>query len=142
MRLWGEEMAKGNKRKKAQLRVLGEIKNQLILQAERWGKKDYYTPFKLEEMELEQCSKIRGELLAEKANLEYELHLVGSDKKDVLIKIERITSYIKRADWAEGRHQRKISAMIEKLTGDKAAIKKAQGSIEQKHFVSVLINDN
>ena len=86
------------KSKKGQVRILNEIRDQLVLQAERWGRKGYYTPLKLEEIELEQCRKIRSDFLAEKSNLEYEMNMIGTDKREVLIKIERLESYIKKAD--------------------------------------------
>jgi hypothetical protein len=128
--------------KKAQGRILGEIQKQLILQAERWGRKGYYTPLKLEEMELSQCRKITGELLAEKANLEYELFLLDSNKRDVLIKLERLESYLKKASRVVKRHEKDISKMLDKIIGDKQKLKKAFAYVEPRSFVSVLISDN
>lgn len=135
-------MGRMNRKKKAQLRILGEIRKQLILQAERWGKKDYYTPSKLEEIELDQCHKIKGELLSEKSNLEYEMHMLDSDKKEVLIKLERLNQYLKRADRVVNRHEKNIVRIIEKLIGNKKAIDRALKGIEPKSLISVLISDN
>jgi len=130
------------KRKKAQLRVLEEIKNQLVLQAERWGREGHYTPLKLEEMELDASWKIKGDFLAEKANLEYELHMLDSDKKESLIKLEKLEGYLKKADRVIVRHEKRIKKMIEKLIGDKGETKKALSLIEKHPRISVLISDN
>jgi len=127
------------KRKKGQVRILHEIRDQLILQADRWGRKDYYTPLKLEEMELEQCRKIRGELLAEKANLEYEMSMLGTDKKEVLVKIERLGIYIKKADRVMESHERNILKALQKRIGDKKEIKRAEKSIRSEPLISVVI---
>ncbi|KAF0134342.1 MAG: hypothetical protein FD145_722 [Candidatus Saganbacteria bacterium] len=127
------------KSKKGQFRVINEIKDQLILQADRWGKSGFYTPLKLEEMELEQCRKIKSDFLAERSNLEYEMCLLGTDKKEVLIKIERLESYIKKADRVIEAHERRINKMLDKLVGDKKAVKKAEDYINTKHTVSVII---
>ena len=128
------------KSKKGQLRILNEIRDQLVLQAERWGRKGYYTPLKLEEIELEQCRKIRSDFLAEKSNLEYEMNMLGTDKKEVLIKIERLESYIKKADRVIEAHEKRIEKMLQKMIGDKSAIKKAESYIKTKPRISVMIN--
>ena len=135
-------MAKASKQKRAQKRVLDEIKNQLILQAERWGRVGYYTPLKLTEMVLEQCRKIKGDFLAEKANLEYELHRVGTDKKECLIKLEKIQSYLKKADRVIARHQKSISKMLDKLVGNRDELQNALSYVLKEPKVSVLIGDN
>lgn len=127
------------KSKKAQKLVLDEIQKQLILQAERWGRADHYTPIKLEEMEVEQCYKILGDLYAEKANLEYELHILGTDKHEVLIKIERLNVYIKRALSIVQKHENKIRKIIGKSHGDVSNISRA---LANKSGVSILISEN
>ena len=129
------------KTKKAQNRILDEIKSQLIAQAERWGKKDYYTPLKLEEMEIDQCQKILGDLLAEKNNLEYEMAMLGSDKREVLIKTERLNSYIKKAHKVIDAHARKINKMINNVIGDQKIIDKAESLINKKPRISVEIGE-
>ena len=116
-----------------------EVKDQLLLQADRWGRKGYYTPLKLEEMELEQCRKIKGDLLAEKSNLEYEMSMLGTDKKDVLIKIERLESYIKKADRVIEGHEKGITRMLDKIVGDKKAVKRAEDLIRSKSQISVMV---
>ena len=128
------------KSKKGQLRILNEIKDQLILQADRWGKKDSYTPLKLEEMVLEQSRKIKSEFLAEKANLEYEMNMLGTDKREVLIKIERLETYIRKADSVIEKHERNISRMLDKMVGDKIGVKKAEKTLKTKPNVSVMLD--
>lgn len=128
-----------SKSKKAQNRILTEIRDQLVLQAERWGRTDHYTPLKLEEIELEQCRKIRSDLLAEKSNLEYEMNMLGTDKREVLIKIERLDSYIKKADRVIESHERRIERMLDKLIGDRKAVKRAHAYIDKASAISVLV---
>lgn len=135
-------MARMNRKKKAQLRILGEVQKQLILQAERWGKKDHYTPVKLEEMELEQCRKIKGDLLAEKANLEYEMQSLDSDKKETLVKQERLSLYLKRADRVIKKHEKHIVRTIEKSIGNREEIDAALKAIKPKSIISILLSDN
>lgn len=121
---------------------MNEVKTQLILQAERWGRTDYYTPIKLEEMEREQCQRIAGELLSEKANLEYELHMLETDKHEVLIKIERLNVYLKKATQVVKKHEKSIGRIIEAKIGDRAKIRRATSMLEPRSFVSVLISEN
>ena len=128
------------KKNKSQIRVLEEIKNQLVLQAKRWGREDYYTPLLLEEMELDQCRKILGDLLSEKSNLEYESNIAGTDKKENEIKLSKIEMYIKKAERVIKAHERRISQTIGKIPGDMKKIKSAVDRIQEKHKVSVLIS--
>ncbi|MFH1761257.1 MAG: hypothetical protein ABIA63_09175 [bacterium] len=130
------------KRKKAQDLIITEVKNQLLLQAERWGRKDYYTPLKLEEIELEQCNKIVGEFLAEKSNLEYELHMLESDKKDVLAKMERLQIYLAKSARVAKKHENNIGKIIQQKIGDREKINAAVNKVDKKSAISVLISDN
>lgn len=132
----------GGKKGKAQKIILGEIKKQLILQAERWGRKNYYTPLKLEEIELEQCGRIKGELLSEKSNLEYELHVLGSDKGEVVAKVEKLGMYLKKADRVINAHKKLIEKLIQKNIGDRAQIQKAVSSINSGSSISVVVGEN
>jgi len=131
------------KKNKGQQRVLGEIQKQLMLQAERWGRKDYYTPQRMEEMVLDQCYKIKGDFLGEKANLEYELQQVDSDKKESLIKLEKLVGYLKKADRSILGHQKAIIRSLEKLVGDKVKTKWALDYKKiSKKGVSIMIGEN
>lgn len=127
------------RRKKNQTKIIDEMITQLIDEAERWGKISYYTPLKLEEMALEQGKKLKGELLAEKSNLEYEMNMLGTNKKEVLIRIERLEAYIKKVDKLIMDHEKRISKILEPLTGDKKATQKAESIINKKPKISVLI---
>lgn len=129
-----------NRQKKAQNKVLNEVRKQLVLQAERWGRKDYYTQEKIEEMVLEQCYVVKGELLAERANLEYELSSLDSNKKESLIKLERLQTYLSRADRVINQHKRVIFNFLSKKLGDQKQLKKAVNLIEDKPSqVSVMV---
>jgi hypothetical protein len=134
-------MARGSKRKRAQKRVLGEVQKQLLLQAERWGRKGHYTPMKLEEMVLEQCGRVKSDFLVEKANLEYEIQRIGSDKKECLIKMEKLEGYLKRADRAIKAHRNKIQKMLDMMVGEKSKVVKALGKTFRKPTVSVVIGE-
>ncbi len=135
-------MARGSKRKKGQQRVLGEIQKQLLLQAERWGKEGYYTPMRLEEMVLDQCYSVKGEFLAERSNLEYELQRIGTNKRESLIKLEKIGMYLKKADRVIKGHNNNISKMLDKMVGQRAKVLKALGKTLRKPAFSFLIGDN
>ena len=134
-------MAKKN-RKKGEQKIIKELLSQLVLQGERWGLKDYYTQLKLEEMRLDICHEIQGELLTEKSNLEYELHTVGTNKRDALIKIERLNSYIQKAKRLTNQHQSKITAILEKSIPDKDQLALALKRVKAGSSVSVMINNN
>jgi hypothetical protein len=129
------------KRKSTQKRIIEEIKTQLITQAERWGNKAYYTQLKLEEMELDQCKRILGDLLSEKNNLEYEMAMLGTDKKEVLIKTERLETYIKKANRIIDAHNKNIGKIINKEIGDRAAIGRAASKLGMIPAISVRIGD-
>lgn len=137
-------MAVGTKRKRAQMTILEEVKKQLLLQAERWGRSGFYTPQKLEDMEFEACQRIRSDLLAERSNLEYELQAIKSSKKDVDIKLSKLESYIRRADRLMKRHDRNIEKIIEKMTVEKKKVFGALGTVKMRKepLISVLISDN
>ncbi len=130
------------KKNRGQLRVLEEIKTQLILQAKRWGKENYYTPDKLEEMENDQCRKILSDLLTEKINLEYEAHLIDCNKREIEIKLEKLNMYIKKSISVSKRHEKNISRYIDRLSGDQGKIKRATDLINRKPRVSVLLSEN
>ena len=127
------------KKRRAELKILEEIKRELILQAERWGRTGYYTPLKLEEMEIDQCRKILGEFFSEKSTLEYELELLESDTREAIIKLERLENYLSKAKGVIRKHDRKIKRLLDKLVGDRKKTAKALGYFEKKSGVSILI---
>lgn len=126
---------KGKKKNK----LVGEILKQLIDEAERWGQKDYYTPLKLEEIALEEAKKIRADLLSEKSNLDYEMNMLGTDKREVLLKTQKLGGYIARADKVIQEHEQKIQSIVNKNFGDKATLERARKAVKKGTKVSVMI---
>jgi hypothetical protein len=63
------------KRLKTQNKVLGEIRNQLLIQAENLGLGGHYTRERILEIRLEQCVRILEKFREEKENLEYQCQL-------------------------------------------------------------------
>jgi hypothetical protein len=118
------------KKQIAQKKLINELKNQLLVQAERLGIRDDYAPIFMEELKLDSVGKILTEFYMERANLEYELNMLGSNKKEILIKLERLNVYIRKAQALHVRHLGKFEDIIEKGMGDlkrtKRAIKKMQ----------------
>lgn len=116
------------KRKNSQKKILAEIQNQLILKAKKLGVDHLYSPLKMEEMRLDAAKRIMGDLLAEKANLEYERSLTGDLNKDSIIKLEKIKAYMNKAERVIEKHQKSIEKMLDKNVGNrhktKAALKK------------------
>lgn len=134
-------MARG-KRKSATKKLLGEIRDQLVLQAERWGRVGYYTPMKIEEMVLEQCRNVHLDLLQERANLDYELQMLESDSQDIKIKLERLESYLKKAKMVIIKHKQSISRELEKKIKDKDKLKLIMSKLKPENSFSVLLNSN
>lgn len=133
---------RSNNRKKSRLKLLNEIRDQLILQAERWGKRDYYSAFKLMEIELDQARNIQGELMSERSNLLYELHILGSDKQELLIKLERLEMYLKRAAKVIDRQEKYLVKSIEKIIKQKDELKTLLAKMRPENNISVLISSN
>jgi hypothetical protein len=135
-------MAKRN-HKKAATKAIHELLTQLILKAEKWGANGYYTPLKLEEMRVDAHQRLIDELSIEKANLEYEMHSVGTNKREALIKIERINTYITRAQRGKQQHIEKIRKVLAAKIGDKKQLALAMAKVEESRpRVSVLLETN
>jgi len=130
------------KRKRAQAKLLDEIKDQLVLQADRWGKKGHYDRVRLEEMVLEQCHRVAGDLMSEKANLEYELYLLDSNKRDLLIKMERLQYYIGKASRVIDKHEQNIKKQLDKLIASKDKLDLIMKHMRPESNISVLISSN
>ena len=112
-------------RKNAQKKVTNELKNQLLIQAERLGIKDDYSPLVMEELKLGSIGKILTEFYMERANLEYEMSMLGSNKREVLIKLERLHAYIRKAQGLQEKHNKQFETIIEKGTGDQVKTQRA-----------------
>lgn len=107
-------MARRNNKKKAEFKLVEEMKNQLLIQAERLGIRDQYTPEWFAEQRTISVGQVLSELYAERSNLEYELNLLGTDKKELLIKLERLNVYIKKAEGLRAKYQNEHEKVIDK----------------------------
>lgn len=70
-----------------------------------------------QELVLEKQREICTNLLSEKANLDYELQKLGSNKKESLIKIERLGSYLRKLESLMRKREEAITKMISKKLG-------------------------
>jgi len=114
-----------SKRQKAQKKFINELKNQLFIQAERLGIKERYSPVYLEELKIDSVRRILSEFYMEKSNLEYELNMFGSKKKEVLIKLERLNSYIRKAQGIREQHGKIYENLLDQGLGDIARTNRA-----------------
>ena len=135
---------RASKKAKAQMMILEEVKSQLILQAERWGRTEYYTPIKLEEMESDAAKRIRTDLLQERANLEYELQVMDANRREVEMKLSRLDAYLRRAGRVIKKHDKTIEKIIDRAIGDRKRTFGALDRVKAKTMpqVSVMISDN
>lgn len=113
------------KKKNAQKKLINELKNQLFIQAERLGIKEDYNPLAMEELKLDSVGKILTEFYMERSNLEYELNIIGSKKRELLIKLERLHAYVRKAQGLHEKHVKKFEDLIEQGTGDQNLTRRA-----------------
>jgi hypothetical protein len=114
-----------SKKKNSQKKLTNELKNQLLVQAERLGIRDNYTPLYFEEIKLDSVQKILTDFYMERSNLEYELQTIDSNKKEILIKLERLHSYIQKAVGLQRRHNTDYGKILDKATGDQVKTQRA-----------------
>lgn len=114
-----------SKKKNTQKKLINELKNQLFIQAERLGIREEYSPVSLAEMKLDATQKILTEFYMERANLLYELNMLGSKKKEVLIKLERLNAYVRKAEGINAKHKGEMEKQIEQGQGDIKKTKRA-----------------
>lgn len=124
------------KKKNAQKKLINELKNQLLIQAERLGVRDRYTPVVLEEMKIDALRRILAELYMERSNLLYELNMLGSKKKEILIKLERLNAYIRKGEGIREKHLANFERLIEKGIGDR---KKTLRVVSRLHPVRIKV---
>ncbi|HVN66841.1 MAG TPA: hypothetical protein VMT55_00590, partial [Candidatus Sulfotelmatobacter sp.] len=67
----------GKKKARAQQKIIGEVRTQLIAQAKNLGLDDHYTTRRIVEIQIEQCQKIVNKFREEKNGLEYQLKYYG-----------------------------------------------------------------
>jgi hypothetical protein len=109
----------GDKRKKAQEKILNEIHKQLVIKAKKLGIEDQITPLNFEKDKLDAAHKILDDLNMEKTNIEYELYMKGILDKESTIKLEKINTYINRAKQTIEKYQKNIDKMSSKDTAAK-----------------------
>lgn len=116
------------KRKKAQQRILSEIKSQLTIKAKKLGIDDRYSGINFDTMKLEAAHRIHDDLNMEKLHLNYELRMKGTLDKESTIKLEKINTYLNKAQRVIQKYESHIERVAE-MTGVpkekvKAAVKK------------------
>jgi hypothetical protein len=67
----------GKKQIGAQQKVIGEIRKQLVTQANNLGLNNYYTKERIIDIQIAQCEKIKRKFEEEKNNLQYQLAFFG-----------------------------------------------------------------
>lgn len=114
-----------SKKKNTQKKLVNELKNQLMIQAERLGINETYSPIYMEELKIDSVKKILTEFYMERSNLEYEMQMSGSPKKEILIKLERLNAYIRKAVGLQTRHLGDFEKLIDQGYDDRALTQKA-----------------
>lgn len=112
-----------SKRKKAQQKILHELKSQLMTKAKKLGIEYDFSGVNFDLMKMEAARKIMTDLLAEKSNLEYELYMKGVLDKESTIKLEKINSYITKAQRIIDRYQIAIDKELAKKTPQKKEVR-------------------
>ncbi|MFH1709844.1 MAG: hypothetical protein ABH860_02085 [bacterium] len=113
------------KRRKAQQRILSEIKSQLAIKAKKLSIEDRFSEVNFEALKLDAAKRILDDLNAEKTNLEYELYMKGVLDKESTIKLEKIQTYINKAQRVIEKYEKIIEKMAEKATPHKEKAKEA-----------------
>ena len=125
------------KRKKAQQRILSEVKSQLHIKAKKLGVEDKYSEYNFENMKMDAAKRIIDDLNAEKSNLEYELYMKGVLDKESTIKLEKIQTYINKAQRVIDKYQKNIGKMAEKAAPYREKGKEAVKKISPPPKISV-----
>jgi hypothetical protein len=119
-----------NRKKNTQKKLVNELKNQLMIQAERLGIKEDYSLLFMEELKLDSVKKILTEFYMERANLEYEMQLAGSAKKEIMIKLEKLNAYIRKAVGVQNKHLGVYGQILDAGIGDKELTQRAVKKLE------------
>jgi len=125
------------KRKKTQQKILNEIKTQLHVKARKLGVEDRYSEINFEAMKLEAAKRILDDLKSEKTNLEYELYMKGILDKESKIKLEKIQTYINRAQRVIQRYEKNVEKMDTKASPNREKAKEAVKKITHTPRISV-----
>jgi len=127
----------GNKRKKAQQKILSEIKTQLTIKAKKLGVDDKYSEVNFESMKVDAARRILDDLNAEKSNLEYELYMKGVLDKESTIKLEKAQTYINKATRVIEKYEQAIAKIDKKKSPDKEKAKEAVKKLSTPPRISV-----
>ena len=125
------------KRRKAQQRILSEIKSQLTIKAKKLNIEDRFSDINFEAMKQDAAKRILDDLNAEKTNLEYELYMKGVLDKESTIKLEKIQTYINRAQRVIEKYEKVISKMGEKAAPHREKAREAVKKITPTPKISV-----
>jgi hypothetical protein len=125
------------KQKKAQQRILTEIKGQLHIKAKKLGIEDKYSELNFETMKQEAARKILDDLNSERLNLEYELFMKGKLDKESTIKLEKVQTYINKAKRAIDKYARNVKKIDEKAAPDREKAKAAAKKLAHTPRISV-----
>jgi hypothetical protein len=125
------------KQKKAQQRILTEIKSQLHIKAKKLGIEDRFSELNFEAMKMDAAKKVLDDLNSERLNLEYELFMKGKLDKESTIKLEKIQTYINKAKRAMDKYGRNVSKIAEKAAPNKEKAKEAAKKLSPPHRISV-----
>ncbi len=126
-----------NKRKKAQQRILSEVKSQLHIKAKKLGIEYNFSDLNFETMKLDAARRILDDLNSEKSNLEYELYMKGILDKESTIKLEKIQTYISKAQRVIGKYEKTIGKIAEKAAPNKEKTREAVKKITITPKISV-----
>jgi len=125
------------RRKKAQQRILSEIKSQLTIKSKKLGVEDKYSEINFETMKLDAARRILDDLNAERSNLEYELYMKGVLDKESTIKLEKIQTYINKAKRVIAKYEKTIGKIAEKATSHREKGKEAAKKLVPTPKISV-----
>jgi hypothetical protein len=126
-----------SKRKKAQEKILGEIKSQLTVKAKKLGIDERFSEVNFESMKVEAAKKILDDLNMEKTNLEYELYMKGTLDKESTIKLEKIHMYINKAKRVLERHEKTIEKIEQKKNPDKIKTQEAVKKLTETPKINI-----
>jgi len=127
----------GKRKKRAQEKILGEIKSQLTIKSKKLGIEDKFSELNFEEMKVEAAKSILDDLNSEKSNLEYELYMKGVLDKESTIKLEKIQTYISKAQRVIGKHEKALEKIAEKAAPNKEKAKEAVKKIAPPPKISI-----
>lgn len=125
------------KQKKAQQRILSEVKSQLHIKAKKLGIDDRFSDINFETMKIEAAKKILDDLNSERLNLEYELFMKGKLDRESTIKLEKIQTYINKAQRTIDKYGRNVTKMAEKASPNREKAKEAAKKLTPTPRISV-----